>query len=125
MKIRNIDGLTAGDLQLEEKKGARFVYFDYTVSLLVVTFKRTSGVYMVRPGEKRVTRAWPFTLVTVLFGWWGIPYGPKYSLQSIRTNLRGGKDVTDEVMATVAGHLLFQEAEKQKTGRHQLTNLNS
>ena len=28
--------------------------------------------------------------------------------------MKGGHDVTDEVMATVAGHLLFREAEKQK-----------
>lgn len=125
MKIRNIDGLTAEDLQQEEQKGARFIYFDYTVSLLVITFKRTSGVYMVRQGEKVQARAWPFTLITMLFGWWGIPYGPRYSWQSILSNLRGGKDVTEEVMATVAGHLLFREAEKKKAARHQLTNLNS
>jgi len=28
--------------------------------------------------------------------------------------MKGGKDVTDEVMATVAGHILFQEAQMQK-----------
>jgi hypothetical protein len=27
--------------------------------------------------------------------------------------MKGGKDVTDEVMATVAGHILFREAEKE------------
>ena len=35
-------------------------------------------------------------------------------MQSIKENLKGGKDVTDEVMSTVAGHLLFQEAQKQQ-----------
>jgi len=115
MKIKNIDGLSAEDLQSEEEKGGRFVYFAYTISLLVVTFKRTSGVYLIRKDESIKAKAFPFTLLTVLFGWWGIPYGPKYTWQSIRTNLRGGKDVTDEVMGTVAGHLLFQEVERQKT----------
>ena len=47
---------------------------------------------------------------------WGFPFGPKYTLESIRTNMKGGKDVTDEVMATVAGHILFKEAEKENIG---------
>jgi hypothetical protein len=114
MKIRNIDGLSAMDLQREADKGAKFVYFTYTISLLVVTFKRTSGVYLIRAGESTAARASRFTLLSSLFGWWGIPFGPKYTLESIRTNAKGGKDVTDEVMATVAGHILFQEAQQQK-----------
>jgi hypothetical protein len=114
MKIRNIDGMSAEDLQREEEKGGRFIYFAYTISLIILTFKRTSGVYLVKNGESIPAKSLPFTILSALFGWWGIPFGPKYTIESIRTNLRGGKDVTDEVMATVAGHLLFQEAEKQK-----------
>lgn len=118
MKIKNIDGLSAEDLQQEEEKGGRFVYYLYTVSLIVVTFKRTSGVYLVRGGENPRTKGLFFTIISFLFGWWGIPFGPKYTLESIRTNLHGGKDVTDEVMQTVAGHLIFREAEKLKTQQH-------
>lgn len=114
MKIKNIAGLSAVDLEYEEEKGGRFVYFAYTISLIVVTFKRTSGVYLIRNGESAYTKGVPFTILSLLFGWWGIPYGPKCTLESIRTNLKGGKDVTDEVMATVSGHLLFKEAEKRK-----------
>lgn len=119
MKIRNIEGLSAQDLQQEEANGSRFVYYQYTISLLVVTFRRTSDVYLLRPGKQMGTR---FTILSTLFGWWGIPYGPKYTLEAIRTNLRGGKDVTDEVMQTVAGHLIFTEAEQsrrtQTAGQH-------
>lgn len=114
MKIRNIDGLSAEALQREEENGGRFVYFIYTISLIVVTFKRTSGVYLVRGGESIRAKGRPFTIISALFGWWGIPFGPKYTLECIRTNLKGGKDVTDEVMQTVAGHLIFQEAERNK-----------
>lgn len=115
MRIKNIDGLSAEDLQQEAEKGGRFVYFPFTVSLIVVTFKRTSDVYLIRGNEKTVTKSFPFILISALFGWWGIPFGPRYTLAGIRTNLNGGKDVTDEVMATVAGHVLFREAEKRKT----------
>jgi hypothetical protein len=114
MKIKNIDGLSAEDLQKEEGRGGRFIYYAFTISLIVVTFKRTSGVYLIRSGESSVAKGLPFTIISLLFGWWGIPFGPKYTLQSIRTNLHGGKDVTEEVMGTVAGHLLFQEIEKEK-----------
>jgi hypothetical protein len=114
MKIKNIDGLSANDLQQEVNSGGRFIYYAFTVSLIIVTFKRTSGVYLVRGGEHALVKGIAFTLVSFLFGWWGIPYGPKYTVESIRTNLRGGKNVTDEVMATVAGFVLFEETQQKK-----------
>jgi hypothetical protein len=113
MRIKNIDGLSAEDLQVEAEKGGRFIYYAITISLLVVTFKRTSGVYLIRQGESAVAKGFAYTLISLLFGWWGIPFGPKYTIEAIRTNLRGGKDVTDEVMATVAGHILFRESQKR------------
>ena len=114
MKIRNIEGLTASDLQAEAAKGARFVYYPYTISLLLLTLNRTSGVYLIKAGQNPVKKGMGFTLISLFFGWWGIPFGPKYALQSIRTNLKGGKDVTDEVMDTVAGHILFQETRMKR-----------
>jgi hypothetical protein len=114
MKIQNIESLSALQLQVEADKGARFVYFTYTFSIIILTFRRNSGVYMIRAGESVSRKGMPFTVFSALFGWWGIPYGPKYTIESIRTNLKGGKDVTDEVMSTVAGHILFQEAQRLK-----------
>lgn len=114
MKIQNIEGLSATDLQQEAGKGARFVYYQYVISLLVITLKRTSGVYMIKGNESAFKRGLKYTFISILFGWWGIPFGPKYTFESIRINKHGGKDVTDEVMATVAGHLLFQEVQQQK-----------
>ncbi len=118
MKIKNITGLSAYDLQQEAADGGRFVYYPYTVSLIFATFRRTSGVYLVRKNENTVSRRTLFALVSLLFGWWAIPYGPKYTFEAIRSNFSGGKDVTDEVMSTVAGFMLFREAEqKRKTIR--------
>jgi hypothetical protein len=107
MKIKNIDGLSARELQQEGDNGSRFIYFAYTLSFAVVTFKRTSDVYMIRKGERRGCCSW-----------WGLPFGPKYTIEAIRNNLKGGKDVTDEVMSTVAGHILFREAERQRMQPH-------
>lgn len=72
---------------------------------------------MIRSGESNSGKKTLFTFISVLFGWWGIPNGPRLTLESIRTNMKGGKDVTDEVMATVAGHILFQETQKQQKAR--------
>ncbi len=117
MKIKNIGGLSAEAIQEEATKGGKFIYFGYTISLIVLTFKRTSGVYLVRKNENRKMKGLGFTLISLLFGWWGIPFGPKFTMESIRTNMKGGKDVTDEVMATVEGHILFKEAERENLGK--------
>jgi hypothetical protein len=34
--------------------------------------------------------------------WWGIPWGPIYTIQALATNLRGGKNVTHEVIASMS-----------------------
>jgi hypothetical protein len=114
MKIRNIEGLSARAIQEEGEKGSRFIYFAWTISFGVVTFKRISDVYLIRKDESRGWKSWPFTLITFLFGWWGLPFGPKYTIEALRTNLKGGKDVSDEVLSTVAGHILFREAERTR-----------
>ena len=108
--------MSAENLQEEVEQGGRFVYYAYTISLIVLTFRKTSGVYLLKKEESAVAKGIGFTLLSCLFGWWGFPFGPKYTIESIRTNMKGGKDVTDEVMATVAGHILFREAEKENIG---------
>jgi hypothetical protein len=109
MKIKNIDGLSAHDLQKAVNNGARFVYYAWTISAIILTFKRTSGVYLVREGESRVAKGFIFTCISVLLGWWGIPFGPRHTIESVKINCCGGKDVTDEVMAVVAGYVMFEE----------------
>lgn len=39
-----------------------------------------------------------YSLLTLCLGWWGIPWGPIYSIGSLYTNFTGGKDVTQEVL---------------------------
>ena len=114
MKIKNIDGLSAHDLQKAVSNGARFVYYAWTVSAIILTFKRTSGVYLINPGDNKLVKGFGYTLLSCLFGWWGVPFGPRHTIGSIKTNFQGGKDVTDEVMAVVAGYVLFEENNRKK-----------
>jgi hypothetical protein len=98
MKIKNADGLTPFDIQNEVNNGGKFVIFEYTVSILVMTFKRPTDVYFLRAGESHWGKSLPFTLLSLVVGWWGFPWGLIYTPMSLFTNLSGGKDVTHEIM---------------------------
>jgi hypothetical protein len=98
-KIIGLEGLSADQVRFELQRGGRFVLFQYCVSIIVVTFKRSSPIYFIRAGENPFGKGIGFTLLTLVAGWWGIPWGPIYSVQSIYRNLAGGKDVTKEVAA--------------------------
>jgi hypothetical protein len=99
MRIQGIEGLSADQVRFEVQQGARFVFFQYCVSILILTFRRPSDVFFVRSGENAVVKGLPYTLLTLLVGWWGIPWGPIYTIGSLVTNLGGGKDVTEEILA--------------------------
>ncbi len=101
MKIRGITDLSVDQLNFELQRGGKFIIFQYCISALVVTFKRPSDIYFVRAGESLVSKSMGFTLVSLVAGWWGIPWGPIYTVQSVYNNLRGGKDTTAEVMASL------------------------
>lgn len=78
----------------EVGKGAKFVVFEYAISILIMTFKRSSDVHFIRAGEGTFGKALPYTALTLFAGWWGIPWGPIYSVMALVTNLGGGRDVT-------------------------------
>ena len=99
MKIAGAEGMPLDQLNFEIQRGAKLVHYMYCVSLLVITFRRNSPVYLIRAGESRVAKGLPWTLLTLLLGWWGIPWGPIYSIQSLITNFKGGKDITPKPAA--------------------------
>ena len=99
MAIVGIEGMTNEQVALEVRRGGRFVVFMYCVSVILVTFRRGSEVHFVRAGQGTLGLGIPYTLLTLFLGWWGIPWGPIYSIQCLATNLGGGKDVTNDVLA--------------------------
>jgi len=102
MKILGTEGMDARTVCQEVERGARFVLYTYCVSLLVVTLKRPSNIYFVRPGQSPVFKGLPFVLVSLLLGWWGFPWGPIYTVQCLVNDLLGGKDVTHDILASLA-----------------------
>jgi len=100
MKIKGLEGLSGNEIQNELERGAKFVIFTYCISLLVITFRRSSDIYFVRSRESAIKYGWPWMLISFFFGWWGIPWGPIYTIQAIFRSF-SGKDVTLEVLESL------------------------
>jgi hypothetical protein len=101
MTIKGADGLTAEQVMTAVQRGSKFVVFEYCISVVILTFKRPSAIYFVGPEESRLRKGLPYLLLSLLAGWWGIPWGPIHTLQALNTDLRGGRDVTQELLAAL------------------------
>ena len=110
MKIIGIEGMTADEIRYEVQRGGSFVYYQYCISVLVMSFKRPSGVYFIKGGHNKVTKGLPFTALSFFLGWWGIPWGPIWTIGILITNLRGGKDVTQSVLSSLGSPSPVQAA---------------
>jgi hypothetical protein len=62
---------------------------------------RGSSIYFIRAGHSAAGKALGYSLISLLFGWWGIPWGPIWTIATIVTNCRGGRDVTGELLASM------------------------
>ncbi len=107
MEIKNLEGLSPAQLKREIDHGGKFVIYDYTISIIIMTFRRSSNIYFVRSNENALMKGLGFTLLTLGLGWWGIPWGPIYTIGALYRNLSGGKEVTAEVL-----QLLVQQQEQ-------------
>lgn len=101
MQIIGIEGLTVQDLNQAIRQGGKFVVFPYCISVILLTFKHSSDIYFVHVGENPIGKSLAYTLMSLLLGWWGIPWGPIYTLEALFVNLTGGRDVTQEVLAAI------------------------
>jgi len=102
MKVLGIEGMSGDQLQFEIQRGGKLVHYQYCISILVMSFRRSSDIYFIESGESAVKKGLPWTFLTLVAGWWGIPWGPIFSIQSLVTNFQGGKDVTAQVMQSMA-----------------------
>jgi hypothetical protein len=96
-KINGIDGMSPDEISFELNRGGKFVMYRFCVSVIVLTIIKSTDIYYVPAGQSRVIKGLPWTLLTFVAGWWGIPWGPIRSVQSLWINLNGGTDLTAEV----------------------------
>ncbi|VVB75719.1 Uncharacterised protein [Candidatus Tiddalikarchaeum anstoanum] len=105
-RIIGIEGLSSDEVRAEVAKGGRFVIFHYCISVIILTFNRSSNVYFIKPGESAFVTGLPYTLLTLLLGWWGFPFGPIFSVWDLVRNLNG-TNVNKELG-------IFTKAEREK-----------
>ena len=97
-KIIGIDRMDAAELNFELQRGGKFVIYYYCISGIIMTFRRSSDIYFVRTGESSISKGLAWTLLSLVLGWWGIPWGPIWTIQSVVVNFRGGKDMTAAIV---------------------------
>src|SRR4051794_39453210 len=99
MRVHGIDKLSPAELDAALAAGGRFVFYEYCISLLIITLRRPTDVHFLRAGDHGLVRGLPYTCLSLLLGWWGIPWGIIYTPLTVLTNLSGGCDVTAQVRA--------------------------
>ncbi len=99
--------INLSDLKLKINQGARFVVFQYCISLIfAISLKRFSKAYFVEKFDSTNKYAKKYNILSLVFGWWGIPWGPVYTIKSINLNRAGGVDVTEDIMLNIDEHSL-------------------
>jgi hypothetical protein len=103
MAIRGIEGLSLDDIEREVAAGGRFVFYEYCVSVLIASSRRPTDVFFLRANDRGILRGLPYCLLSLLLGWWGLPWGPIYTPLTLFNNLCGGCEVTEEVLGRLQG----------------------
>jgi hypothetical protein len=93
--------ISSADFRTRVHKGCRCVRFESCYSFLLATIHRQSAVYLTESWQERYLRGLGYSLLTLLAGPWGVPWGIYFTVRAIWTNLTGGIDVTDEALASL------------------------
>lgn len=101
--VNGTGGLTLAGVEQEVLRGGRFVLYSYNFSFVVLSFKRASSIYFLRSGSDGAGKAFGYSLISLLLGPWGIPWGLFWTPVCIVSNLRGGKDITAFLLEGLLG----------------------
>lgn len=101
MEIKNIEGLSGAQIRTLVSEGGKFVMYKYCISIVIMTFNNPTDVYFVQPNKNSITPGLGYLFISLVIGWWGIPWGPIYTIGNIFNILSGGKDVTQEILSQI------------------------
>lgn len=102
--VENRDAIKAGTARYNGMfivEQTEVTQFQLAISALVISLKAPSRFYVVGD-EETVLPCLVLTAVSLVVGWWGLPYGPIYTIRVVSSNLRGGErrrvgDLIDEL----------------------------
>lgn len=101
IQLRGARPLFDEELHTRVTAGARCVRFEFCFSLLFVTVRRQSPVYLTYSWQGRYLRGLWFSFVALLLGPWGVPWGLLWTPWAVWVNATGGVDCTAEVLAAL------------------------
>lgn len=99
MKIKNLCAISRKEIETFVGNGGRFIQYHYCISLIVVSFKKASPVYLLHKHENKLRKGLKYSVLSVLFGWWGFPLGLVYTTDCLVRNFKGGNDITADIIA--------------------------
>lgn len=100
IEIRDIESLN--QLKQEIANGSRFITYQYTISyFFAVTQRRYSPAYLLKKHEQNAPEKSRYDTLSLLFGWWSLPWGPIEAFKSFAVNKKGGIDVTEDIMLNI------------------------
>lgn len=85
----------------------RAAAFQYVISIVILSFKRGGGGILC--STCRTSKALGYTVTSILFGPWGLPWGVFWTLEAILRNLSGGKqpaEVNGPLLRSMAAYYL-------------------
>lgn len=73
--------------------GTELTQFVLAASVILLSMKIPSRAYVVAQDRIRLVQVM-YSLASLVCGWWGIPWGPVYTVQAVAKNLAGGHRLT-------------------------------
>lgn len=102
IKLANSYQYSFEEVMLAKDSGAKFVTYQWFVPLpLFRPSRRLSKVYYIPSNKSASSYAWKFNVISLIIGWWGLPWGPIFVFRSIRLNNSGGVDVTKDIYLNI------------------------
>jgi len=98
LDLHGFSNTTEKEFLAQIQAGKRFVVYHYAMSVVFYSFQHATKIHVVESRGMAVVKGLPWTLLTLLLGWWAIPFGPIYTLISVYWNFSGGTDVSGEIL---------------------------
>jgi hypothetical protein len=99
ISVRGAGRLHPDDIRRLIREGHRCVRFESCVSVIAATFRFRTAVYLTGSWQERYLYGLAYSLLALAFGPWGVPWGPILTARAIWANLRGGEDVTAQLLS--------------------------
>jgi len=108
-KLVNIDFNDLNDLKKRVNLGARFVVFNYRISLGLVSLLRVSPAIYIREKNELNKFRKKYNNYNLIFGPWYFFKGPWLTYNAFKINNSGGIDVTNDIMHNITEKALIQK----------------